>query len=99
MDSGQVIFILCRLFLGALASFLAIMLWSKTRDTAWIFVIIGIITAYTETIFSILNLFGIGGGNIIPESLQLFVQILLVCMPTIFFIAALAIMVIRKYHH
>ena len=63
MDSGQLLFIFCRLVLGAVASFLAILLWSRTRDVAWIFVIIGIIINYVETVYSVLNLFGIGGGN------------------------------------
>jgi len=99
MELGQEIFILCRLVLGALASFLAIMLWSRTRDAAWIFVIIGTIIAYIETIFSILNLFGIGGGNILSENSFFFVSIFMTCLPTVSFIAAFTVMVIRKYRY
>ena len=99
MEMGQEVFILCRLVLGALASFLAIMLWSRTRDTAWIFVIIGTIIGYIETIFSILNLFGIGGGNILSENSMLFLSIFLTCLPTVSFIAAFMVMVIRKYRY
>jgi len=97
MDTGQVVYILCRLILGALASFLAIMLWSKTRDAAWIFAIIGTIIAYAETVFSVLNLMGIGGGNILSGNSVFFMSILLTCLPTVFFIAAFAVMVARKY--
>ena len=97
MDTGQVVFIFCRLILGALASFLAIMLWSRTRDTAWILVIIATIIAYAETVNSILNIFGIGGGNILPEELVFVTSILLTCLPTVFFIAAFAVMVLRRY--
>jgi len=97
MELGQEAFILCRLILGALASFLAIMLWSRTRDVAWIFVIIGTIITYIETIFSVLSLFGIGGGNIFSENSLFFVSIFLTCLPMVSFIAAFTVMVFRKY--
>ena len=96
MDSGQVIYILSRLSLGALASFFAIMLWSKTRDVAWMLMVIGTIAAYVETVHAILGLFGIGGGILVIGSVPL-ISIILPCLPTVFFIAALAVMVVRKY--
>jgi hypothetical protein len=99
MEMGQEIFFICRLVLGAMASFLAIMLWSRTRDAAWIFIIIGTIIAYIDTIFSILNLLGIGGGNILTGKSLFFESILITCLPTVSFIAALMIMVIRKYRY
>ena len=97
MDSGQLIYILCRLSLGALAAFFAIMLWSKTRDVAWMLMVIGTIAAYVETVYSILNLFGVSGpGIFIIGSLPL-MSIVLPCLPTAFFIAAFAVMVVRKF--
>jgi len=96
MDSGQLTYILSRLILGALASFFAIILWSKTRDLAWMLVVIGTIAAYAETVHAILNLFGISGGIISIGSMPI-MSILLPCLPTVFFIAAFAIMVSRKY--
>jgi hypothetical protein len=97
MDSGQLIYILSRLILGALASFFAIMLWSRTRDIAWILMVIGTIAAYVETVYSILRLFGIAGGNLFVIGTMPFMSILLPSLPTAFFAAALAVMVIRKY--
>ncbi|MCL2319943.1 MAG: hypothetical protein FWC45_07640 [Treponema sp.] len=97
MDSGQVIYILSRLILGAFASFFAIMLWSKTRDVAWMLMVIGTIAAYVETVYAILNLFGINGGNILYIGSVPLMSILLPCLPTVFFIAAFAVMVARKY--
>ena len=96
MDSGQVTYILSRLSLGALASFFAIMLWSKTRDVAWMLVVIGTIAAYVETVYAILILFGITGSVVTVGSVPLF-SIVLPCLPTVFFIAAFAVMVARKY--
>ena len=97
MDSGQIVYIISRLSLGAMASFLAIMLWSKTRDVAWMLIVIGTIAAYVETVYSILNLFGISGGRFITIGSVPLISIVLPCLPVIFFIAAFAVMVIRKY--
>jgi uncharacterized membrane protein len=97
MDSGQLIFVLSRLFLGGVAAFLAIMLWSRTRDTAWMLIIMGIIAAYGETIYTILTLFGVDGGNIISIGSMSLLSILLPCFPLLFFIAAFTVMVVRKY--
>ena len=99
MDSGQVVFTFCRLVLGALASFLAIVLWSRSRDTAWIFVIIGTIIAYVETVYSTLSFVSIGSGNILSEFLLSVISLSLSCLPTVCFIAAFAVMITRKYHH
>jgi len=96
MDLGQVIYILCRLILGAFASFFAIMLWSKTRDVAWMLIVIGTIAAYGETVYAILTLFGIGGGIFVIGSMPL-MSIVLPCLPTLFFITAFVVMVARKY--
>ena len=97
MDYGQVVYILSRLVLGAMASFFAIMLWSKTRDVAWMLMVIGTIAAYVETVYAILNLFGIEGENMLVIGSVPFMSILLPCLPTVFFIAAFSVMVARKY--
>ena len=96
MDSGQIVYILGRLVLGAAASFLAIMLWSRIRDAAWILVIIGTIVAYVETVYSILTVMGVGRNYITSGSMSL-LSIVLSCLPSAFFIAAFAVMVARKY--
>jgi len=97
MDSGQVVYILGRLILGAAASFLAIMLWARIRDAAWILVIIGTITAYVETVYSILSVLGFAGAKILAFGSVSLPSILLQSLSTVFFIAAFAVMVVRKY--
>ena len=97
MDTGQVIYILSRLVLGALASFFAIMLWSKTRDVAWMFMVIGTIAAYVEIVYAILNMFGIESASILVIGSVPLMSIILPCLPMVFFIAAFAVMVARKY--
>jgi len=98
IDSGQMVYILGRLILGAVASFLAIMLWPRIRDAAWILVIIGTIVAYAETVYSILTILGIGSEQVTLGSMPL-LSIILPCLPTLFLIAAFAVMVARKYRH
>ena len=97
MDSGQLIYTICRLVLGAVAAFFAIMLWSKTRDPAWMLMVVGAIASYAEVVYSILVLFGASGGNILSVGSMPLASILFPCLPVIFFIAAFAVMVFRKY--
>jgi hypothetical protein len=97
MDSGETIYVSSRLILGALACFFAIMLWSKTRDAAWMLMVTGTIAAYAETVYSILDLFGILGADAPSIGSVPLAAILLPCLRTLFFIAAFLVMVIRKY--
>jgi len=99
MDLGNTAYIVCRLVLGAISSFLAILLWSRTRDAAWIFVIISAIVSYVEVVYSILNLLGIISENILPGNAISIITIFLSCMPTALIIAAFAVMAVRKYRH
>jgi hypothetical protein len=95
MDMGQVVFFSMRLLLGALASFFAIMLWSKTRDVAWMLIVVGTIIAYIEIIYSILDFFGIGSGNIFVIGSVPLVSFILAPLQLMSFIAAFLIMVLR----
>ena len=95
MDSGQTVFILSQLILGAIATFFAIMLWSRTRDAAWMLIIIGAILAYIEIVYSILGIFGIGEGILLVGSVSL-AAFVLPSLRMIFFIAAFTLMIIRQ---
>jgi hypothetical protein len=53
------------LVLGAFATFCAILLWSRTRDMAWTFVIIGAIVSYADIALTTLRSFGILGEDLI----------------------------------
>jgi hypothetical protein len=97
MDPENTVYIICRLALGAVSSFLAILIWSRTRDMAWIFIIISAIIAYVEVVYSILNLLGIISENILSGNAALTISILLSCLPTVFIIAAFSVMALRKY--
>ena len=82
------IFISSQLVLGAAAAFLAILLWPKIRDAAWMMIIFGTIVVYIETVYSILKKFGIAGEEFL-------ISLILPTVRTLFFIAAFAIMIYR----
>ena len=95
MDSGQTAYIICQLAFGAAATFLAIMLWSKTRDAAWMLIIMGTIFSYIEIVYSILGLFGIDGSNLFLIGSVPLISFILPLLRMTFFIAAFIIMIIR----
>jgi len=97
MDSGQIIQVVSSLVLGTAASFFAIMLWARTRDIAWMLMVIGIIVAYVETVYEILRIFGIVGANLLGIGAVSLISIVLSNLPMVFFVAAFAVMVVRKY--
>jgi hypothetical protein len=72
------------------------MLWSKTRDAAWMFIVIGILTAYIEVICSILELLGVTVGSVLYVGSVSIVAIVLPVLCTLFFIAAFLIMLVRR---
>jgi hypothetical protein len=94
--------ILVRLLLGAITTFFGILLWSKTRDAAWILVIVGILVSYTEIIFSTLKQFGIVhfeylqilGLQKLP--LDQILQVVLVNLPLLLFTLAFVVVIARR---
>ena len=77
-----------RLVLGAAAAFLAIMLWARTRNAAWMLIVAGTIVAYIEIVCSVMEL---SGFSAVP-----LVAILLPALRMVFFTAAFLIMVVRR---
>jgi hypothetical protein len=95
MNTGEMIVVLSRLVMGALAAFFAIMLWSRTRDIAWMLMVGGTIAAYGEALFTVLGLFGISAA--IPLGFMPLVTAIVPNIPAMFFISAFLVMVIRSY--
>ena len=92
-------FFIIKLVFGALACFFAILLFSKTRDLAWVFVIIGTVLLYIQIVFDTLYtlniiskdyfiLFGINFFNII--------SVLIANLPLAAFITAFIIVLVKK---
>jgi hypothetical protein len=96
MDNGQALFVFSRLITMGLAAFFAIMLWSRTRDIAWILMVGGTITAYGETLYTVLKLFGISAPLRTLGSVPL-LAIILSNVPVLFYISAFLVMIARSY--
>lgn len=59
LSDGLVFELLVRLALGAIASFVAIVSWTRTRSVSWMFVIAGILSSYAGTLYRALRVFGL----------------------------------------
>jgi len=71
------------------------MLWSKTRDAAWMLIVMGAIFAYIEIVYSILGLFGIDGADLFLIGSVPLISFVLPLLRMTFFIAAFIIMIVR----
>jgi hypothetical protein len=96
MATEAMILILSRLIFGAIATFLAIVLWSRTRDAAWMLIVIGTIVGYGEVLFTTLESFGMVSLTALTiQGVSVF-ELVLANLPTAFFILAFSVMIARK---
>jgi general stress protein CsbA len=95
VDLTTLIFTLTKIVIGAFATFLAIVLWSKSRDSAWILVIVSVILSYAAIIFSTLEAFGIISLNNLSDFAQDLTRSLLENLP-ILLLAFSFLIVIRR---
>lgn len=92
MTEGLVILSIIKLFFGAIAAFFAILLWSRTHDSAWICLVAGAIFSYAGLVFELLMKLGIvvAFGPIFC-GVQLS-DLILTVLPYLFFIFAFILM-------
>jgi len=96
MGLGDTVLLATRLGVAAIAAFLAIVLWSRTRDLAWMLVVIGVIASYAEILFDFLSRLGIvDEARYTVFGLPLG-RMLLANLPYLFLCAALVVMIRRK---
>jgi len=84
------------LVLGAFATFAAILLWSRTRDMAWTFLIIAAIISYADIVLTTLRSFGILGENLFRTNGLPMLQLALANLPLLFSGIGFLIAVSRK---
>ena len=97
MIQSQVILHIIRLSFSGIAAFLAIAVWGKTRDAAWLSLVAGAVTGYAALVYETLVALGITlefGGTIfgIP-----FATLLFAVVPSFFFILAFILMLARRH--
>jgi hypothetical protein len=81
---------------GAIATFFAILLWSKTRDMAWILVILGTVVSYAEIVFTTLRAFGIIDETFLAVSGVPVARMVLVNLPPLLYSAGFLSAVLRR---
>jgi hypothetical protein len=94
VTSGVFLSISFRLFFTSVSAILAIVLWARRREGVWIFIILGIISLYLETIFSILRELGILEETMLVDSIPV-ITIVFGMLPSMFFITAFLMMIIK----
>ena len=98
MSESTIILYILELVLGGIAAFFAILLWSKTRDAAWMAFIAGIVTSYAKTVYQLLVELGIiyiSNSNIIDFFNIPLTTILFSVIPPLFFITGFVLMLLR----
>jgi hypothetical protein len=72
------------LVLGAFATFAAILLWSRTRDMAWTFLIIATIISYADIALTTLRSFGVLSEDLFRTNGVPVLQLALANLPLLF---------------
>ena len=84
--------------LWAAAVFVSIIVWSKTRDSSWIFLILAVIAFYISVVYRTLIFFGIiMPGIIIYQKIDV-LSILSESIPVFILILALIIKAVKNLH-
>lgn len=96
MSVPDFILVLTKLVLGAIATFFAILVWSRTREAAWVLFAAGVIAAYAGIVYSALRVFGI-----VPEDALLvrsipIAELIAQNLPTLLFIAAFGVFLVKR---
>jgi len=96
METFDFVIVLSRLLIGAAGTFFAILLWSQTRDLAWVLIIIGVLVSYAEIVFTTLERFGIVGSELwYLAGLPVF-KLLLVNLPLLLYTLAFIVVMRRR---
>ena len=96
MSSDVLILLGSRLLVSGVATFLAIILWSMPRDTAWMFIVIGTVVGYGEVVLSTLESLGIVRIDAVMIAGVSLFRVLFAVLPMLFFIVAFAVLIARK---
>ncbi len=92
----QVFSILLDNILAGIAAFIAIIVWVKTRDISWIFIVLSVIGFYVSVIYKTLLFFGIVvSGKYTFFGIDI-VEMLFSYMPLLLMIAALTLKAVKN---
>lgn len=95
MEFAQLVLIIVKLIFGGLASFFAILLWSKTRDFAWMSLVCASLCTYAAIVYDILENLGIIPLDLFSIYGVSAASLFFAIVPSIFYIISFAIMLKR----
>lgn len=96
MGMNSVVLLLSRLIVGAGATFFVILLWSKTRDTGWILVGLGVIAGYAEILYTTLKSFGIIPSSLLVVKNVSILDVLVVNLPYLLIMTGILVTISRR---
>ena len=85
MGNEEMILLLLKLITGFSATLFAVLLWSKTRESSWLFIVMGTVALYSETIFSALELLGISNFYFVTIYGISLIKLIFAIFPFLFF--------------
>ena len=94
MLESEVIFYIVKLIFGGITAFLAILLLSRTRDSAWIFMICGAIFSYACMDFDLILKVGIFSDFSLKILNLPFISLFFTVVLAIFFITSFSLKII-----
>ena len=97
MTQAQLILYIIKLSLGGISAFLAILLWSKTRDAAWMSLVAGAIINYAGIVYGMLVDFGVIFTMQVAVAGIPLVTLLFTVIPPVFVIVAFILMLHRTH--
>jgi hypothetical protein len=88
---------LVRVCVGALGTFCAILVWARTRDPAWVLIVLGVLLSYVGTIFETLVSLGlfVWGGTVFGLPAGQIAGLLLDNAPILLFAVAFVLVLVR----
>jgi len=96
MSAGLSIWLVSRFAVAGIMTFLAIVLWSRTRDVAWMLIVIGAVSSYADVLFDLF----VRTGLVNEDRLVLFglpvARMVFSNLPYLFLSAAFIAMIVRK---
>lgn len=96
MEREMIALVLARLLFSAAAAYLAILLWAKTRDAAWMFVMAGIIVSYAENLYSSFASAGIVAESALTVAGIPLVRLVGTNLPMLLFSIGFLVMIARR---
>ncbi|OHD81191.1 MAG: hypothetical protein A3J97_13490, partial [Spirochaetes bacterium RIFOXYC1_FULL_54_7] len=78
------------------ATFLAIVVWARTRDAAWMLIVVGIVAGYADILYSLLLKFGLAPERGLLIGGVPVLSVIFPVLPWLFFSVGFWVMISRK---